>query len=73
MVAPHAHITGATVGDRAFIATRASLFPGSSVGTGSEVRINGVVDVNSTRSLEAVVPIGVGCRRPCKYLHSRTP
>jgi carbonic anhydrase/acetyltransferase-like protein (isoleucine patch superfamily) len=58
MVGPHAHINGATVGDRVFIATGASLFPGSSVGAGSEVRINGVVHVNSTLGPGSVVPIG---------------
>lgn len=58
MVGPHAHINGATVGDRAFIATGASLFPGSSIGAGAEVRINGVVQVNSILGQGAVVPIG---------------
>ena len=58
MVGPHAHINGATVEGEAFIATGASLFPGSFVGTGSEVRINGVVQVNSRLDPGAVVPIG---------------
>lgn len=58
MVGPHAHVNGATVGDRAFIATGASLFPGASVGEGAEVRVNGVVQVNTTLEAGAVVPIG---------------
>lgn len=58
MVGPHAHVNGATIGDRAFIATGASLFPGSVVGEGAEVRVNGVVQVNSTLEAGAVVPIG---------------
>jgi carbonic anhydrase/acetyltransferase-like protein (isoleucine patch superfamily) len=58
MVGPHAHINGATVEPEAFIATGASLFPGSLVGTGADVRINGVVQVNSRLDAGAVVPIG---------------
>ena len=58
MVGPHAHVNGAIVGDRAFIATWASLFPGAVVGDGAEVRINGVVQVNTTLEPGAVVPIG---------------
>lgn len=58
MVGPHAHINGSTVGDEAFIATGAALFPGSRVGAGAEVRINGVAQVNTTLLPGAVVPIG---------------
>jgi len=58
MIGPHAHINGATVGDEAFIATGASLFPGSVVGAGAEVRINAVVQVNTTLAAGEVVPIG---------------
>ncbi|WKK70767.1 hypothetical protein Q0F99_13410 [Rathayibacter oskolensis] len=58
MVGPHAHLNGTTVGDGAFIATGAALFPGSVVGAGAEVRIHGVVQVNTTLAPGAVVPIG---------------
>lgn len=58
MIGPHAHVNGASIGDRAFIATGASLFPGAVVGEGAEVRINGVVQVNTTLEPGAVVPIG---------------
>jgi len=58
MVGPHAHINGSTVEDEAFIATGASLFPGSLIGAGAEVRINGVVQVNTTIGPGAIVPIG---------------
>ncbi|MGX9899524.1 gamma carbonic anhydrase family protein [Arthrobacter sp. SA17] len=58
MVGPHAHINGATVEAEAFIATGASLFPGAYIGAGAEVRINGVVQVNSRLEAGAVVPIG---------------
>ncbi|MGH1548631.1 gamma carbonic anhydrase family protein [Leifsonia poae] len=58
MVGPGAHVNGSTVGDEAFIATNASLFPGSRIGAGAEVRINGVVQVNTVLAPGAVVPIG---------------
>ena len=58
MVGPHAHINGSTVEDEAFIATGASIFPGSLIGAGAEVRINGVVQVNTTIGPGTVVPIG---------------
>ena len=38
MIGPHAHVNGSTVEDEAFIATGASLFPGSRIGAGAEVR-----------------------------------
>ena len=58
LVGPHAHVNGAEVGDEVFVATGASLFPGSRVGAGAEIRINGVLHVNSALPPGAVVPIG---------------
>jgi gamma-carbonic anhydrase len=58
LVGPHAHVNGSTVGDGCFIATGSALFPGSRLGRNAEVRINGVVHVNSVLGDEAVVPIG---------------
>jgi carbonic anhydrase/acetyltransferase-like protein (isoleucine patch superfamily) len=58
LVGPHAHINGARVEDEAFLATGASLFPGSIAGHGSEVRINAVVHVNSRLLPDTTVPIG---------------
>lgn len=58
LVGPHAHINGATVEDEVFLATGASLFPGSIAGRGSEVRINAVVHVNSRLPPDTTVPIG---------------
>ncbi|MET4158046.1 gamma carbonic anhydrase family protein [Agromyces sp. PvR057] len=58
MIGPHAHVSGATIGDDAFIATGAALFPGAVVGAGAEVRVNAVVQVNTTLEPGAVVPIG---------------
>lgn len=58
LVGPHAHVNGCTVGDGAFLATGAALFPGARVGRGAEVRIHGVVHVNTALGDGAVVPIG---------------
>ena len=58
MIGPHSHVNGATVGSSVFIATGASLFPGSVVGDGAEVRINAVVQVNTRLEAATVVPIG---------------
>jgi gamma-carbonic anhydrase len=58
LVGPQAHVNGAEVGDGCFIATGAALFPGARLGRGAEVRIHGVVHVNSVLGEKAVVPIG---------------
>jgi carbonic anhydrase/acetyltransferase-like protein (isoleucine patch superfamily) len=58
LVGPHAHLNGAQVGDGCFLATGAALFPGSIVGAGAEVRIHGVVQVNTVLPPCEVVPIG---------------
>lgn len=58
LVGPHAHVNGARVGDGCFLATSAALFPGSVAGAGSEVRIGGVVHVNTVLPPGTTVPIG---------------
>lgn len=58
MIGPGAHVNGSTVADEVFLATNASVFPGSRIGEGAEVRINGVVQVNTVLPPRAVVPIG---------------
>jgi gamma-carbonic anhydrase len=58
LVGPQAHLNGAVVEDGAFLATGSALFPGARVGRNAEVRINGVVHVNTSLADEAVVPIG---------------
>jgi gamma-carbonic anhydrase len=58
LIGPHAHVNGSTVEDEVFIATGASLFPGSVAGTGSELRINSVLHVNSKLAPGTIVPIG---------------
>jgi carbonic anhydrase/acetyltransferase-like protein (isoleucine patch superfamily) len=58
LVGPHAHVNGAVIGEGSFLATGAALFPGVRLGRGVEVRINGVVHVNTELEDDAVVPIG---------------
>lgn len=58
LVGPHTHVNGATVEDEVFIATGASLFPGSRAAAGCELRINSVLHVNSVLRPGTVVPIG---------------
>ena len=58
LIGPHAHVNGAEIGDEAFVATGASLFPGSRLGAGAEIRINGVLHVNSFLPPGAELPIG---------------
>src|SRR4051794_11080939 len=47
LVGPHAHVNGSAVGPGSFLATGCALFPGSRLGREVEVRINGVVHVNT--------------------------
>ena len=58
LVGPHAHVNGAVVGEGCFLATGSSLFPGARLGARVEVRINGVVHVNTVLADGAMVPIG---------------
>jgi carbonic anhydrase/acetyltransferase-like protein (isoleucine patch superfamily) len=58
LAGPHSHLNGTSVGEGAFLATGAALFPGSVVGAGAEVRIHGVVQVNTVLPEHATVPIG---------------
>jgi len=58
LIGPHAHLNGTTVEDEVFIATGASLFPGSVAGRGSELRINSVLHVNSRLTAETIIPVG---------------
>jgi carbonic anhydrase/acetyltransferase-like protein (isoleucine patch superfamily) len=58
LIGPHAHVNGAKLEDEVFVATGASLFPGSIAGQGSELRINSVLHVNSRLAPETIIPIG---------------
>ncbi len=57
LVGPHAHVNGAVVGDDAFIATSAAVFPGARVGARATIRIGGVLHVNSRLPDDQFVPI----------------
>jgi carbonic anhydrase/acetyltransferase-like protein (isoleucine patch superfamily) len=58
LIGPHAHVNGTQVESGCFIATGAALFPGARLGTGTEVRIHGVVQVNTVLAPGSTVPIG---------------
>jgi gamma-carbonic anhydrase len=58
LVGPHAHLNGTRVERDCFLATGCCLFPGSQLGAGTEVRIHGVVHVNTQLPPNSLVPIG---------------
>ncbi|HEX7776242.1 MAG TPA: gamma carbonic anhydrase family protein [Parvibaculum sp.] len=58
LIGPNAHVTGATIEDQVFVATGAAVFHGARLGRGSEVRINGVVQIRTALEPGATVPIG---------------
>ncbi len=58
LVGPGAYLSGCTVDDNVFLATGATIFNGARIGTRAEVRINGVVHINTNLPADAVVPIG---------------
>jgi carbonic anhydrase/acetyltransferase-like protein (isoleucine patch superfamily) len=58
LIGPRAYLTGCTVEDECFLATGATVFNGAALGTGAEVKINGLLHVNSVLPAEASVPIG---------------
>jgi carbonic anhydrase/acetyltransferase-like protein (isoleucine patch superfamily) len=67
LVGPHAHLSGCTIEDDAFLATGATVLNGATVRTGAEVRVNAIVHVNSVVAPETVVPIGwIAVGRPAE-------
>jgi gamma-carbonic anhydrase len=58
LIGPHAHVNGARIGPESFVATGAAIFPGARIGARAEVRVRGVVHVNSALPEGTVVPIG---------------
>lgn len=58
LIGPQAHLNGCEIGDCAFIATGAAIFPGARVGERAEVRVNAVVHVNSALGNGQTLPIG---------------
>lgn len=67
MIGPHTHLCGCTIEDEVFIATGASVFNGATLRKWSEVRINGVVHIDTLLDVDATVPIGwVAVGNPAK-------
>jgi len=58
LVGPRAYLTGCSVADEVFLATGSTVFNGAILETLVEVRINGVVHVNTRVPRGTVVPIG---------------
>lgn len=58
LIGPNAHVVGCTVEEEVFVATGAAIFHGARLGSGSEVRINGVVHLKSVLPPGGLVPIG---------------
>ena len=58
LVGPRAHLTGCQIEGGVFLATGATIFNGAHIGADAEVRINGVVHVNTVLAPGATVPIG---------------
>jgi carbonic anhydrase/acetyltransferase-like protein (isoleucine patch superfamily) len=69
LVGPHAHLTGCRVEDNAFLATGCSIFTAAHIGTGAEVRINGIVHLKTVLPPDETVPIGwVAVGNPAQIL-----
>jgi len=58
LVGAHSALYGCTVRDKVFLATGVTVFHGACIEAGSEVRINGVVHVNTRLPAGTTVPIG---------------
>jgi len=58
LIGPHAMLAGCRVGDGCFVATGASVFNGAVLEPASQVRINGVVHINTRLRTGDIVPIG---------------
>lgn len=58
LVGPRAYLSGCTVADEAFLATGSTVFNGSLIGHGAEVRVNGTVHLKTVLPDQATVPIG---------------
>jgi carbonic anhydrase/acetyltransferase-like protein (isoleucine patch superfamily) len=69
LVGPNAALYGCVIEDEAFLATGVAIFHGARIGKQAEVRINGVVHVNSVLPAKAMVPIGwVAVGNPAQVL-----
>jgi len=68
LVGPHASLMGCRIESDVFLATGVTVFHGARVGRAAEVRVNGVVHVNSVVPPGATVPIAwVAVGDPARY------
>ena len=58
LIGPFAHVNGCRIGQSAFVATGASIFPGARMAARSALRIGAVLHVNSSLGEDDFVPIG---------------
>jgi carbonic anhydrase/acetyltransferase-like protein (isoleucine patch superfamily) len=58
LIGPRAYLTGCTVEDQAFLATGATVFNGARICRRAEVRINGLVHLQTVLPSGGLVPIG---------------
>ena len=58
LIGPHAHISGATIKGKCFIATGAAIFNGSILEEGTVVTVNGIVHIAAHCPPSTFVPIG---------------
>lgn len=58
LVGPHAHLSGCTIANEAFLATGTRVFNGAHVGHDAEIRVNATVHLKTRIKAHAVVPIG---------------
>lgn len=69
LVGPRSYLTGCAVKDNVFLATGSTVFNGATIEERSEVRINGVVHINTRVTRDSTVPIGwVAVGDPCRIL-----
>jgi carbonic anhydrase/acetyltransferase-like protein (isoleucine patch superfamily) len=58
LIGPHAHVSGAQIGDAVFVATGAVVMNNAKLGSGTVVQIHAVVHINTDCPPNTVVPIG---------------
>lgn len=58
LIGPFSHLSGCRIDEEVFFATGSTIFNGAHIKKGSEIRINGVVHVNSVLAPGSMVPIG---------------
>jgi gamma-carbonic anhydrase len=57
LIGPHAHVSGAQIGDAVFVATSAVVMNNAKLGSGTVVQIHGVVHINTDCPPNTIVPI----------------